>query len=187
MMSFTLTEGPIQTWWSCEGLGERQSSWWYSVLKSRPSHRLEESQSLGLFPNYDATNVGLCKCTLVTWWENQSRGWWCLSQRLRPHSLLWCSHGQCRGPDSSKCNHMASVLMFKSRTSTLKYLRSVKYCPIVLGILHCRVVLDLLKSVKKQKFPKLQCCDMSYLLHRANLSNLILPHEKCVNRDKLNT
>ena len=45
--------------------------------------------------------------------------------------------------------------MFKSRTSTLKYLRSVKDCSVVLCILHCRVVLDLLKSVEKQKIPKL--------------------------------
>ena len=29
-----------------------------------------------------------------------------------------------------------------------------------------------------------QSCEMSYLLHRANLSNQNLPHEKCVNRDK---
>ena len=33
---------------------------------------------------------------------------------------------------------------------------------------------------------KAQSCKMSYLLHRANLSNQILPHEKCVNSDKFN-
>ena len=34
---------------------------------------------------------------------------------------------------------------------------------------------------------QMQSCKMSYLLHRANHSNQILPHEKCVNCDKLNT
>ena len=30
-------------------------------------------------------------------------------------------------------------------------------------------------------------CETSYSLHRGNLLNQILPHEKCVNRDKFNT
>ena len=123
-----------------------------------------------MFSNYDVNNTGLCKGTLVTWWENQSRGWWCLSQILRPHSLLWYLHGQCHGPDwyVSSNNFIenwdtlweeiqlenTSVLMFKSWTSTLKYLRSVKDCPVVLCIRHCWVVLDLLKSAKKANYPQ---------------------------------
>ena len=35
--------------------------------------------------------------------------------------------------------------------------------------------------------PPLQSCEMSYIFHRANLSNQILPHEKCVSCDKFNT
>ena len=32
-----------------------------------------------------------------------------------------------------------------------------------------------------------QSCEMSYLLHRANISNQVLTHEKCVNRNQFNT
>ena len=40
------------------------------------------------------------------------------------------------------------------------------------------------RCVQKISLSLLQSCEMSYLLHRANLSNQSLPHEKCVNRDK---
>ena len=115
-----------------------------------------------------------CKVTLVTLWEIQSRGWWCSSLRLRLHWLLWCSHGQCRGPgqyfsskdihwkltqpvktnSSISRTHMMDSTVKPSKTDTivLKYLRSVKDCPVVLCIAHCWVVLDLLKSVEKTNF-----------------------------------
>ena len=88
----------------------------------------------------------------MTWWAIQSRGWWCWSPRLRPRFLLWCSRGRSRGPVQDSC------LVYSSSETSIAifcHLRSVKDCPIVLGIIHRWVVLDLFKSEEKTMIPRL--------------------------------
>ena len=61
---------------------------------------------------------------------------------------------------------------------------------ITMRVLHRRVIDGMIAAVDKRMQEKsplvngMQSCEMSYLLHRANLSNQNLPHEKCVNRNK---
>ena len=46
---------------------------------------------------------------------------------------------------------------------------------------------SLTRPIEQTQSGLFQSCKMSYLLHRAKLSNQILPHQKCVNCDKSNT
>ena len=49
------------------------------------------------------------------------------------------------------------------------------------------VIMMAVKTMMTQMRMIVQSCEMSNILHGANLPNRILPQEKCINRDKFNT